>query len=596
MDLSGVLQMLGGVGLFLFGMSMMGDGLKRAAGNKMEMILWRLSSTPIRGVLLGLLVTAVIQSSSATTVMVVSFVNAGMMTVAQSVPIIMGANIGTTMTGWILILNDISGSGLGQLFTSTTITAVMAIVGIILYMFIKRSTPKAFGLVLLGLAVLLSGMASISDAVKPLRNSPVFIHMLTMFSNPIVGVLAGIVIAGILQSVSASVGILQALSVTGVLTLGECLPIILGMSLGASSPILFTMIGSDKNGKRSGLTYVIYNTLGIFICMAIYYPLHAIHSLDIMDSHANSFTLAIVNTLLKVITTAVLLPFHKQISRLLFRIIPDDPSEREDVADIENLEDSLLKFPPVAIEKCSIAFQSMIRITRGCIASAVALFSDFDADIAAQVDEKEKVIDKYEDKLGSYVMQLSAQSLTEEQRSLTAKMLSAVTDIERIGDQAVNIKDSACETAEKKIIFSGAAKFELDLLFAAVDEIVGIATEAFSTGDISLARKVEPLEQVIDELHDELRRRHVIRLQNGECSVGNGFVFNDILAACERLSDHCSNLAVCTMEAVDKSLTQHEYSIHASETKLYRECYRRYNHKYLQPLSEKSILTPSISE
>lgn len=587
MDFTGVLQMLGGVGLFLFGMSLMGDGLKKAAGNKMEMILWRLSSTPLKGTLLGLLVTAVIQSSSATTVMAVSFVNAGMMTVSQSVGVIMGANIGTTATGWVLILSDLSGSGLGQFFSSTTVMALMALVGIILYMFVKRNSAKHFGTVLLGLAVLFSGMASISDAVRPLRSSPVFIEMLTMFSNPIVGIIAGIIIAAILQSVSASVGILQVLSVTGVLTLGNCMPIILGMSLGASSPILFTMLGSDRNGKRAGLTYVVYNFLGIFICMLIYYPLRALTGLEVMNTTAEYFNIAVLNTVLKVVTTLVLLPLHRQVTKLLYLFIPDDPEETADMADIEKLEESLLKFPPVALEQCANAFASMIRISKACMESAIGLMDNYDREIAAQVDEKENLVDKYEDKLGSFVMKLSGSNLTEQQRSATSKMLSAVTDLERISDQAVNIKDSATELMEKKISFSDAARFELELLFDAVTEIVELSTTSFLNSDYNLARTVEPLEQVIDELHDELRRRHVSRLQAGECSVSTGFVFNDILSSCERLSDHCSNIAVCTMEAQDKTLTQHSYSIHASETKIYRESYRRFSHKYLSPLEEE---------
>ncbi len=583
MGITSILSLLSGVALFLFGMSLMGDGLKKAAGEKLELILYKLTNTPIKGVLLGTAVTAIIQSSSATTVMVVGFVNSGMMKVSQAIGIIMGANIGTSITGWILCLSYIEGSsGIAQLLSTTTISAVVSIIGILFKMMSKKSTYKNVGDIMLGFSILMFGMQSMSGAVSPLRENPHFVNMLTMFSNPFMGILVGIAFTAVLQSASASIGILQALSVTGAVSFASAFPITLGIGVGAACPVLLSSIGTNKNGKRTALIYLMYDLFGMIFCAVAFYFVNAFVQFDFMGVTMSPISIALLNTAYRMITAVILFPFIKQIEKIVFRLIKDTAEDREEQADFDLLEERFLNYPALAIGQSHTAMNGMARKAKKNILRAMGLFANYSEERYSKVQDKENLIDKYEDKVGSYLVQLTGRAMTETQSKQVSILLHTISDFERLGDHAVNLSRSANELYEKKIAFSDEATYELSILSGAVKEILDITVNAFSNDDVDAAKMVEPLRELINVLCNELKSRHIVRLRNGKCEMKQGFAFNNILTDFERIGAHCSNVAVALLESEAKDFDTHEYqkSIREVNNEMFTELYEMYEMKY----------------
>ncbi len=583
MGITSILALLSGVALFLFGMSLMGDGLKKAAGEKLELILYKLTSTPIKGVLLGAAVTAVIQSSSATTVMVVGFVNAGMMKVAQAIGIIMGANIGTSITGWILCLSYIEGSnGIAQLLSTATISAVVSIIGILFKTVSKKSTYKNVGDIMLGFSILMVGMQSMSGAVSPLKENEHFVNMLTMFSNPVMGILVGILFTAVLQSASASIGILQALSVTGAISFASAFPITMGIGVGAACPVLLSSIGTNKNGKRTALIYLMNDLFGMLFWSITFYLAHAIVHFDFLEMTMTPITIAMLNTIFRLATVVILFPFIKWIERLVFKLVKDSAEDREDQEDFDLLEERFLNYPALAIGQSHTAASGMVKKARKNIQRAMGLFEDYADERYNKIQEKENLIDKYEDKLGTYLMQLTGRDMTESQSKQVSILLHTISDFERLGDHAVNLSKSANELHEKKINFSDEAVYELGVLSGAVKEILDLTVKSFSDDDIYTALRVEPLRELINVLCNELKSRHITRLKNGKCEMKQGFAFNNILTDFERIGAHCSNVALALLEVEAEDFDTHEYqkSIRETNNELYISFYEDYEERF----------------
>lgn len=578
-----ILSLLSGVALFLFGMSLMGDGLKRVAGNKLELVLYKLTNTPIKGILLGTVVTAIIQSSSATTVMVVGFVNSGMMKVAQAIGIIMGANIGTSVTGWILCLSYIDGSnGIAQLLSTATISAIVAIIGIIFKMFVKKSGFKNVGDIMLGFSILMVGMQTMSGAVAPLKDNEHFVNVLTMFKNPAAGILAGIAITAVLQSASASVGILQALSMSGSITFAAALPITMGIGVGAACPVLLSSIGTNKNGKRTALIYLFNDLFGMLFWSIVFYTVDAFVHFPFMDMTMSPVTVALLNTVFRAATILVLIPFIKVIEKLVYTVVKDSPEDEEDQADFDLLEERFLAYPDLAITQSHLAMNGMAKKARKNILRAMSLLEEYSSEKFNKVQEKENLIDKYEDKLGTYLMQLSTHQMNENQVKQVSKFLHTVSDFERLGDHAVNVSEVAAELNEKKISFSDEAQYELSILEGAVKECVSISVDAFCTDDLDLASRVEPLRELIGILCDELKLRHIARLRTGKCEMKQGFAFNDMLTNLERMAAHCSNIAVAMIEIEAADFDTHQYlkSVRERKNETYQMYFEEYERKY----------------
>ena len=578
-----ILSLLSGVALFLFGMSLMGDGLKRVAGNKLELVLYKLTNTPLKGLLLGTVVTAIIQSSSATTVMVVGFVNSGMMQVAQAIGIIMGANIGTSITGWILCLSYVDGSsGVAQLLSTATISAVVAIVGIIFKTFLKKMVYKNIGDIMLGFAILMNGMQMMSGAVAPLKENEHFVNMLTMFTNPFAGIIVGIIFTAILQSASASVGILQALSVTGSISFAAALPITMGIGVGAACPVLLSSIGTNRNGKRTALIYLINDLFGMVFWSIAFYSVNAVVNFDFMGMTMRPVTIALMNSVFRLATILLLIPFIPLIEKLVFRLVKDDPEELEDLADFDLLEERFLVYPALAIAQCHTAMNGMAKKARKNIYRSISLLSDFSHDKYQKVQEKENLIDKYEDKLGTYLMQLTGTEMSLPQTKQVSKFLHTISDFERLSDHAVNISEVANELSERKTSFSEDAQSEVEVLSAAVKEIVDLTVEAFSEDNLHLAARIEPLRELVGMLCNELKNRHVSRLREGKCELKQGFAFNDLLTNYERIAAHCSNVAVAMLELEAAEFDTHEYlkSVRQMKNDQYMECFEEYAGKY----------------
>ena len=574
-----ILSLLSGVALFLFGMSLMGDGLKKVAGNKLELVLYKLTSTPVKGVLLGTVVTAIIQSSSATTVMVVGFVNSGMMKVAQAIGIIMGANIGTSVTGWILCLSYIDGSnGIAQLLSTATISAIVAIIGIIFKMFVKKNGFKNVGDIMLGFSILMVGMQTMSGAVAPLKDNEHFVSVLTMFKNPAAGILAGILFTAVLQSASASVGILQALSMSGTITFAAALPITMGIGVGAACPVLLSSIGTNKNGKRTALIYLFNDLFGMLFWSIVFYSVNAFVHFPFMDTIMSPVLIAALNTVFRAATILVLLPFIKWIEKLVYIVIKDSPEDEEDQADFDLLEERFLAYPDLAITQSHMAMNGMAKKARKNILRALSLFDGFSQEKFNKVQEKEALIDKYEDKLGTYLMQMSTHEMNAGQAKQVSKFLHTVSDFERLGDHAVNISEVAEELSEKKISFSDEAQYEMDVLESAVKDCVSLAVDAFCNDDLETAGKVEPLRELIGILCDELKLRHIARLRTGKCEMKQGFAFNDLLTNLERIAAHCSNIAVAMIELEAADFDTHEYLKSVRELK--NDTYMSYFDEY----------------
>ena len=583
MGITSILALLSGVALFLFGMSLMGDGLKKAAGEKLELILYKLTNTPIKGVLLGTAVTAVIQSSSATTVMVVGFVNAGMMKVAQAIGIIMGANIGTSITGWILCLSYIEGSnGIAKLLSTATISAVVSIIGILFKTVSKKSTYKNVGDIMLGFSILMVGMQGMSGAVSGLKDNAHFVNMLTMFSNPVMGILVGILFTAVLQSASASIGILQALSVTGAISFATAFPITMGIGVGAACPVLLSSIGTNKNGKRTALIYLMNDLFGMLFWSVTFYLVNAIVHFDFLDMTMTPITIAMLNTVFRLATVIILFPFIKWIEKFVFKLVKDSAEDREDQADFDLLEERFINYPALAIGQSHTAASGMVKKARKNIQRALGLFEEYSDDRYKKIQEKENLIDKYEDKLGSYLMQLTGGDMTENQSKQVSILLHTISDFERLGDHAVNLSKSANELHEKKIGFSEEAVYELSVLRDAVREILDLTVKSFSDDDIYTAIKVEPLRELINVLCNELKSRHITRLKNGKCEMKQGFAFNNILTDFERIGAHCSNVAVALLEVEAEDFDTHEYqkSIREMNNELYTSLYEEYEERY----------------
>ncbi len=582
MDIADVISLLGGIALFLFGMSLMGEGLKKVAGSRLELVLYRLSSTPIKGVLLGTGVTAVIQSSSATSVMVVGFVNSGMMKVRQAIGVIMGAIVGTSVTGWILCLSSLEGgSGVVQLLSTEVLTGLVAIIGIVLRMCNGKAVNRHVGEILLGFAVLMYGMSAMSAAVSPLRESEAFLRVLTSFSNPLLGILVGIAFTSVLQSASAAVGILQALAVTGAITFEIALPITMGIAVGAAVPVLLSALGANLNGKRTAFVYLLIDVLGMLIWSIVFYSANAALHFTFLSTVMTSVTIALMNTLFRLATVLVLLPFIGRMERLMELLFPGSTSDAQ-AQDMDKLEERFLQHPALSIEQSRLVTNSMAQRAEGNLLSALELRSRFSEKGFRQVEETEAVIDRYEDKLGTYLMKITAKSLSQTQSEEVSKFLHTISDFERISDHALNISEAAKEIHDKEIRFSPEACHELDVLESAVREIVSIAVGAFVDNDPQRATRVEPLEEIIDGLCDEMKSHHVDRLQSGSCTLHQGFVFNDLLTNYERVADHCSNIAVAIIELESDSFDTHEYlnSVRTMKDHSFEQYYEEYKEKY----------------
>ena len=581
-----VISLLGGVALFLFGMSLMGDGLKKVAGNKLEIILWKLSSNPLKGILLGTGVPAVIQSSSATTVLVVGFVNSGMMKVSQAIGIIMGANIGTSITGWILCLSYLDGnaSGLAQLLSTATLSAIIAVIGIILQMAGKKMVYKNIGNIMLGFSVLMFGMQQMSGAVTPLKESEAFINTFTAFSNnPLLGILMGIIITAILQSASASVGILQALSVTGAISFGTAVPIVMGMGIGAAAPVLLSAISANTNGKRTAFVYLFNDLFGTIIWGTVFYVVNAIVHFDFMDTTMTPVGIAAINSVFRILTILALSPFIKSIEKLVCFLFKDTPEDLEDIRDFDLLEERFLDHPALAIEQSRQAVMSMAVKAKKNVGRAISLLTEYEDKKFEKVERKEAIIDKYEDKLGTYLVKLTAVELQNNQTNQVSLILHTIGYFERIGDHAVNIAEVSKEIYEKKLKFSKEATKELKVIRTAVTDILDLTIDAYTEYDLDMAYHVEPLEEVIDTLCYELKNRHIKRVQSGNCTLNQGFVFNDLLGNYERIADYCSNIAVAMIELQSAEFDTHQYlkQIKEHEDANFIKLYEEYKLRYL---------------
>ena len=582
MSVADVISLLGGIALFLFGMSLMGEGLKKVAGSRLELVLYKLSSTPLKGVLLGTGVTAVIQSSSATSVMVVGFVNSGMMKVKQAIGVIMGAILGTSVTGWILCLSSLEGgSGVVQLLSTEVLTGIVAVVGIILRMFTGKTSNRYVGEILLGFAVLMYGMSAMSGAVSPLRESEAFIRILTSFSNPILGILVGLAFTSVLQSASAAVGILQALAITGAVTFEVALPIVMGIAIGAAVPVLLSALGANLNGKRTAFIYLLIDVLGVLIWALLFYGANAIIHFTFLDTVMSSVSIALMNTLFRLATVIVLLPCIGLMEHMVELLFPDDGSAAEE-QEMDRLEERFLQHPALSIEQSRLVTNSMAERAEGNLLMAVGLRNRWSDKDFRMVGETESVIDRYEDKLGTYLMKITSKSLSQSQSEEVSKYLHTISDFERISDHALNISEAAKEIHDKDLQFSPEACHELDVIESAVREILSIAVGAFVENDPQRAARVEPLEEIIDGLCDEMKSHHVDRLQSGSCTLNQGFVFNDLLTNYERVADHCSNIAVAMIELEADSFDTHEYlsSVKAMKSAAYERYYEEYRQRF----------------
>ena len=579
MTIADAVKLLGGLAFFLFGMSLLGDGLKRVAGGKLETVLGKLTSTTFKGVLLGTLVTAVIQSSSATTVMVVGFVNSGIMSLGNAIGIIMGANIGTTATGWLLVLAGGDGSG-G--ISSATIFQFVAFIGIILYFFCKKQTYKNVGMILLAFSVLMNGMQAMSSAMAPLKTSPFFLNFISAVSNPFVSLLVGVVITAIIQSCSASVGILQALSVTGAIGYDVAIPMVIGMCIGACAPVLISAVGANKNGKRTALVYLYFNLAGAVILLTGFYIAHAFANFGIMHQTATSMGIAIVNTVFKVTATVVLMPFARFLEKLAVLTVKDKKTSEEEEFQGDLLESRFLQYPPLALEQCGRAVDIMTHAAFKSLKKSTDLLGMFNQEKYDKIMSREDLVDRYEDALGSYLVQINKQVLSDKETKTAGRYLSSLTNLERISDHAVNLADLGKELRDKKIQFSEQAQHELNTCISAIHEILDMTQKVMENNDSELAKMIEPLEQTIDILVKKCRNNHIQRVQSGNCTLEQGFVFNDCLHNMERVADHCSNLAVIVLESTLSGVHGHDYlrSVKQSVDNQYQIMVAGYTAKY----------------
>ena len=587
MDIFGILNMVAGLALFLYGMNTMGDGLEKFSGGKLEKALEKMTSSTIKGFLLGTLVTAIIQSSSATTVMVVGFINSGIMKLRQGVGVIIGANLGTVITSWILSLTGIEGDTIWlQLLKPTSFSAVLALLGIVFHMFFNSEAKKNLGSIFLGFAVLMFGMDMMSDAVAPLANDPNFTGFLTLFNNPIFGIFAGVVLTAIIQSSSASIGILQALSSTGTITCSMALPIVLGQNIGTCVTALISCIGAKKNAKRAAFVHLYYNIIGVTLFCVVFYGVNAFMQFQFMDKVVNQADIAIIHTIFNLFEIAVLLPLNRVLEKLACLTIRDKDEDN----DTPFIDERFLNIPAIATEQCTSMAVKMATRSYDAITSSFDLINNYDEKVALQLREEEEKIDRYEDVLGSYLVKLSTKNLSVSDSCEVSRILHCISDFERISDHAVNIMASAKELYDKKLSFSDQAKSELKVLIGALNEVLEITTTAFQNNDVALAENVEPLEEVVDKLSERLKNRHIKRLQAGTCTIEMGFILTDIITSCERVSDHCSNVAVNIIQLSKETFETHEYlsSLKSEDGGKYAQKYEDYLVKYDLPKSVKA--------
>lgn len=578
MTIFDVLSLIGGLCLFLFGMDLMGQALERRAGNSLRAILGKLTTRKIIGLLTGLGVTAVIQSSSATTVMVVGFVNSGLMNLKQAINVIMGANIGTTVTAWILSLSGIeSGNVFVQLLKPTSFTPVLALIGTAFHMFSKDSKKKDTGTILLGFATLMFGMDTMSDAVSGLADVPQFQQMFIMFKNPILGVLVGAVLTAVIQSSSASVGILQALAATGQVSYGAAIPIIMGQNIGTCITAILSSFGTNKNAKRAAMLHLFFNIIGTVVLIAVFYIVRAALQPVLLDAPANYMGIAVAHSAFNIICVCLLYPMSGLLEKLVCKLVPD--SQTKEV--ISELDERLLSTPPVALELSHTSTVAMAGISVKALKDSMKAFFEYNDDLAREIREGEDKSDHYEDVLGTYLVKLSGRSLSEEESVEVAKLLKVIGDFERISDHSVNLLESVEELKSKGMVFSDKANIELKVLFDAVSETLDLSLKAFVDNDLEAAEKVEPLEQVIDNLKEKLRSRHILRLQQGDCTIEAGFIWSDLITNLERTSDHCSNIAGCVIDVNNNNMNIHEALRTARTENLgYKEMYASYAEKY----------------
>lgn len=587
MSVYDVLNLLGGIALFLFGMHTLSAALEKLAGGKLEHWLEKATSRPIKGVVLGAIITAVIQSSAATTVMIIGFVNSGLMKLSQAIGVIMGANIGTTATSWLLSLQSIDGSegfSVLNLLKPTTFTPILAVIGVILIMFTKSDRKKTIGTILAGFAVLMFGMNAMSSATAGLEQNETFCNILMMFSNPILGVIAGAVLTAVLQSSSASIGILQSIAIsTGKVTYAIALPLLLGQNIGSCVTALISSIGANKPAKRVAVVHLYFNVIGTVLFLSVFYLINAFIDLPFMQDSLNAVGIAVIHTGFNILTTALFLPFTKKLERLACLTVRDKPGEKKQ--DAPMLDERLLKTPSVAIEQCRNVSIRMAELTMETLRTSLEVVMEYDQKKCNEVIDNENSIDLYEDKIGSYILKISSKDLSETDSKIVSMMLHTIGDLERISDHAVNIIEAAGEMHTKKIKFSDQALRELKVMIKAVSEILDMSINSFINADVNLAKCVEPLEDVIDQLRNELKSRHIERLRSGKCTIELGFILQDLLTNFERVSDHCSNIAVYLIQINDNSMDTHEYmnELKKLDRSEFMDEFNDYSKKYILP-------------
>lgn len=587
MTIFNIFSLLGGLALFLFGMDIMGKALEKQAGGQLQKLLSTLTDSPLKGFLLGLVVTAIIQSSSATTVMVVGFVNSGIMQLHQAIGIIMGSNVGTTVTSWLLSLSGLEGDSLFiQLLKPTSFSPLLAFVGILLYM-CNSEKKKGVGTILIGFAILMTGMSTMSDAVLPLQNEAWFTSLFVRFSNPLLGVLVGALVTGIIQSSSASVGILQALSATGAITWGSAIPIIMGQNIGTCVTALISSVGANKNARRTAMVHLYFNLIGVSIFLMVFYGLNAMLHFSFTNMSIEAWGIAVVHSVFNITATVILLPFANVLEKLAIATIPDDPVQQSEQFAL--LDERLLNTPAVAVERARAAAAEMAELSRKSVVQAMSLTHNWDPALAQRIREAEEQVDHYEDTLGTYLVRLSTRDMTHADSQSVNTLLHTISDFERISDHSVGLVRSAEEIFQKNVQFSKDACEELNILEGAVQDTLARAVDAFRTGDLHLASKVEPLEQVVDELVRAIKARHIARLQSGNCSIEYGFILEDLLTGYERICDHCSNTAVAQLEVAQDSFDTHAYlndlrsGNNPAESEKFRQRLERYRKRYFFP-------------
>ena len=571
MDIFAVISLIGGLALFLYGMNIMGEGLEKLAGSKLEKIFEKLTSNKFKGLILGMTVTAIIQSSSTTTVMLVGFVNSGIMKLSQAIPIIMGSNIGTTITSWILSLSGLESDNFFiKMLKPTSFSPIIALVGIILIMTKKSDKAKVIGNALLGFSILMFGMNTMGSAVEPLSEVPEFREVMAKFSNPFLGVIVGAVLTAIIQSSAASVGMLQSLSNANLITFGSAIPIILGQNIGTCATALLSCIGANKNAKRVAIVHLFFNVIGTVVFLAIFYTLNAFFDFTFLNDNVSSFNIAVVHTIFNVVATIIMFPFINLLEKLAYLVIKDTEEKEE----VQMLDERILNTPSVALEQSRNVTNKMCEKTIKAIMLSLDVFKSYDEAKAEKVRTYETMVDAYEDRIGSYLWKLNSRNLSETDSKCISELLHVIGDFERISDHAMNIIEISEELHSKKIEFSNDAYEEMMVLIHAITDILNMTAKSFENNDVELAHQVEPLEEVIDRLRLEMRNRHIQRLKDGKCTMELGFVFTDLLTELERVSDHCSNIAVCMIQIEENNAVEvHEYlNVLSKDSEFEKQC------------------------